>query len=248
MAPTDAANDDAANDDATHDVRDLAYGVAGVLAVVVAVTIASAVFRGAALASGPATVARAYLPVWVPMLLAVALAVRGRSAGRLLGLRLGPLDVLWAIGGGFAARVVDAAVALGVTGSTGLVPAPTLGGAITPWFVVSVVLVPVVIAPFVEELLFRGLLQRSATRLLHRRMPRVPSAVVAVVATSVLFALLHVALTPSTTSAVLLVEFIGTFALGVAAGAIAAATGRIGGAILAHAVFNAVAVLLTWPA
>jgi uncharacterized protein len=70
------------------------------------------------------------------------------------------------------------------------------------------------------------------------RMPRVWAAVVGVVATSVVFALVHlVGQAP--------VALLGTFVFALVAGTIAAATGRIGGAIVAHVVFNGIAVVLS---
>jgi hypothetical protein len=81
-------------------------------------------------------------------------------------------------------------------------------------------------APFVEELMFRGLLQRAVLR-------RVPSARVASVLVVVLvaawFALIH--FRP--------VEYPGLFLFGLVLGGCALATRRIGMSIAAHLAFNA---------
>jgi membrane protease YdiL (CAAX protease family) len=92
--------------------------------------------------------------------------------------------------------------------------------------IVLLVLVVVVGAPIVEELFFRGLVLRS----LERRFP----AWVALVLTAALFALFHF-------------EGIQTpalFVFGLVAGWLAQRQGRLGAAMLAHAGFNAVTVVV----
>lgn len=87
--------------------------------------------------------------------------------------------------------------------------------------VVLLALVVVVGAPVVEELMYRGLLQRS---LVGRIGPAF-----GLLAAGVWFALVHTE--P--------VEYPGLLLAGLVFGAFVVATGRIGGAIVAHAAFNA---------
>ncbi len=87
------------------------------------------------------------------------------------------------------------------------------------------VLVVVVGAPLVEELVYRGLLQRSVTNRL--------GPIGALVAVSALFSLVH--LSP--------VEYPGLFAAGLVFGGCVVATGRLGPAIVTHAAFNATGLI-----
>lgn len=91
---------------------------------------------------------------------------------------------------------------------------------------VLLTLIVVVGAPLVEELVYRGLLQRSVMPPLGR--------VAGVVLVAVVFALIH--LTP--------VEYPGLFVAGLLFGGCFALTGRLGTAIVAHAAFNATALVM----
>ena len=93
------------------------------------------------------------------------------------------------------------------------------------WMLV-LALVVVIGAPFVEELMFRGLLQRAFLR----RFP----TVLAVVLVAAWFALIH--FRP--------VEYPGLFLFGLVLGACAAGTRRIGMSIAAHLAFNATGLAL----
>jgi membrane protease YdiL (CAAX protease family) len=96
------------------------------------------------------------------------------------------------------------------------------GGATT----VLLVLVVVVGAPIVEELVYRGLIQRSLTGAL--------GAAPGLVLTAMGFALVH----PSP------VEYPGLFVAGLVFGGGLVATGRLGISILTHAAFNATGLAL----
>lgn len=91
---------------------------------------------------------------------------------------------------------------------------------------VLLALIVVVGAPLVEEVVYRGLLQRSVVPALGRG--------VGVVIVAAVFSLIH--LTP--------VEYPGLFLAGLLFGACFAVTGRLGTAIVAHAAFNATALVL----
>lgn len=168
------------------------------------------------------------------------------------------VDVLWGVAAGCLARAIDAFVNIALYRSTGLNPQPSLGAGIDGWFIVTGLLAPVLLAPVIEEIFFRGLLQRSLIAGLGRGMPPVVAAIGGVVVTSAVFALVHILVGMSATGgatvfgpAAIGTAMVGlglsTFVFALAAGAIAAATGRIRGAIVAHVVFNGLAVLLTWP-
>ncbi len=96
---------------------------------------------------------------------------------------------------------------------------------------VAVVFVFVVGAPIVEELFFRGALQRALIRRLG------PVAGIAV--TSVVFGVLHLSGNVSAGSAITLVAELAAF--GALLSLLALRTGRLGAGMVAHATFNAVA-------
>ncbi|NNE12062.1 MAG: CPBP family intramembrane metalloprotease [Ilumatobacter sp.] len=94
------------------------------------------------------------------------------------------------------------------------------------WNTVLLVLVVVVGAPVVEELVYRGLLQRSVSAYVGRWA--------GLLAIAVWFALIH--FSP--------VEYPGLFLAGVVFGAGLAVTGRLGPAIVTHAAFNATGLVV----
>jgi membrane protease YdiL (CAAX protease family) len=205
-------------------LADAAIALALTVALVVSVPV---VFRGSVLSP-----LLGYLAVWTPLLGAVLVSSRfrgTRSLGADVGLRFRPLDALWGLGAGFLARVAATLIEIGVYGRAAP-PALTLDDG---WWLFTAVLAPTVIAPVIEELFFRGLLLRAIERSAG------PSVAVAV--SSIAFAALH--LLAATSPAQLLVVGLATLTFGVATGVLAVATGRIGGAIIAHVVFNALIVV-----
>jgi len=94
------------------------------------------------------------------------------------------------------------------------------------WLTVLLVVVVVVGAPLVEEVVYRGLLQRSATSTI--------GAALGLVSTSLWFALVH--FSP--------VEYPGLFLAGIVFGGCVVLTGRIGPAIVTHAAFNAAGLVV----
>jgi hypothetical protein len=172
--------------------------------------------------------------LWLGLLGAPALAARtkGRSLVEDFGLRFRRVDL-------------PVGVAIGVASQLVLVPLVSL-----PWVVLLgedldelddaareladkatdplgvglLVLIVVLGAPIVEELFFRGLLQRS---LLRRG-----GAVVAVAVSALVFGVTHFQL----------LQFPALVAFGAVLGTLALRTGRLGTAIVAHMAFNAVTV------
>jgi membrane protease YdiL (CAAX protease family) len=186
-----------------------------------------------------------YLVVWLPLLAAAltfCFLLGSRSLGRDLGLRFRPLDLLWGLTLGLIARVM--ATVFEIAGYGQMVS----GGALLDepahdlWWVFVVILAPVVVSPVVEELFFRGLVLRAVSRAVaDNGAARRWALGIAVVVSAVTFALIHLIGVGSPTAAVVI--GLSTLLFGLGAGALAAVTGRLGGAIVAHVVFNALVVL-----
>lgn len=185
-----------------------------------------------------------YLAVWVPLSGAVVVAgvgvgSRGRAGAGLLGLRFRPIDLLWGLTIGLLARVAASLIEIagyGQMGGSGVV----LGDPVRDlWWLFGTLLAPVLIAPFVEEVFFRGLLLRAVAGATDAARP--VALAVAVVVSGAVFALLHVVDAGPGTAAV--VVGLSTFVFGVGAASVAAATGRLGGAVIAHFTFNALVVV-----
>jgi membrane protease YdiL (CAAX protease family) len=181
------------------------------------------------LADGAPLVALALwiVPAWAVQLATVGFAttVRGLRLGRDLGLRIVPADAVVGVAAGVAAQVAIGIVywAMRVDADD---PARELTGKGTGVGGALVLLVLLaVIAPLVEELLFRGLLLGW----LVTRMPQWAALVV----TSVVFAAAHLQL----------VQFPGLVVAGLTFGYLVLRTGRLGPAIAAHMAFNATTVL-----
>jgi hypothetical protein len=193
----------------------------------------------------------AYAVAWVPMAVVLALAFRRRglqSAAAALGLRFRPIDLLWGAGIGFSARAADAILRLALVGSTGLSQQPTLSviGPPSGQTIALGIIAPVIVAPLLEEIYFRGLIQRGIAAALEP-LSAVAKWTAAVVLTSLAFALVHALLLLAIPDEAMLAG-ISTFVFALAAGTTAASTNRLGGAAVGHMVFNGLGVLLTWPA
>lgn len=231
----------AATEPSTARQRDLvALLIALVVAVVLARIVSNLTLRGAV--PGPVLqVLLGNVAVWVPLVFGIIWVVRrtGRDLFGRFRIELG--DLVFALGIVILARVFDAVLALSFTGTTGLQPAPSLGTPDVGLLLVSAVGI-VLISPVLEELFFRGLFQRLLAAELTPR-----TRWLAVLVTAFLFALAHLFLGSATTSLGGVQVFLTTFVLGLLTGTLVAMTNRIGGAIVAHVLFNAVAVVATWP-
>ena len=171
------------------------------------------------------------LPLWICAIAVPiwATTTKGNGPRIDLGLELRPLDVpLGLLCGGIAQIVIPLTYRMLLSESTSReldAPARELGRyATSVGGKVLLVLTIVVVAPFAEELLYRGLVLRS----LERRL----SSFAALVVTSVVFAAMH--FQP--------LQFAGLAIFGMIVGVLAQRTGRLGPAIFAHVGFNAVAV------
>jgi hypothetical protein len=175
--------------------------------------------------------------LWVPMLVALRAVSVGWGIGTFrddYGLRARPVDLLGVpIGIGCQLLLLRAVYwpleeAWPDTFSEGRLEktARTLSDSAEGIWVLVLAVVVVLGAPFVEELVFRGLLQGAFVRRIN--------GVAAVLLVSAWFALIH--FRP--------VEFPGLFAFGLVLGACALLTGRIGMSIAAHLAFNATGLAL----
>jgi membrane protease YdiL (CAAX protease family) len=184
----------------------------------------------------------AYLSVWVPLGALVLVASLRHGTGSLardMGLRFHPIDLLWGLAVGLLTRVVASLIEITFYGQLAQGPV-TLGTPVYDgWWLFGSLLAPVLIAPFIEELFFRGLLLRALQRATSGGAA--VATVFAVVVSGAVFALVH--MLGADSMSVMLVVGLSTFVFGVAAASLAAATGRLGGAIVAHVTFNALVVV-----
>lgn len=182
-----------------------------------------------------------YLVVFVPLVAAIAFATlfRGqRSLVRDFGFSVTWTDVVLGIALGLMLRVIGMWLEVALYGirlhggASGIPRAPWL-----VWVLLAVV-VPIVAAPLIEELFFRGLLLRGLTRWAARRsLSSRLSAVLAIGGSSLIFMLVHV-IGPQSERQMMLIGVM-TFLLGCAAGAMAVKTGRLGASLALHITYNA---------
>jgi uncharacterized protein len=166
-------------------------------------------------------------------------ASRRWGTGRLgadIGLRLrwadlgwGPIVWLAALGTQVAAALVVTALGVPIANNTEAID----DASIDRTYIVAIVVTAVIAAPIVEEMVFRGVVLRS----LRSRLPWV--ATIAVQA--VLFGLAHVDPVRGAGNVGLVIVLSG---VGAAFGVAAALLRRIGPAIVAHALFNGVVLLI----
>lgn len=104
----------------------------------------------------------------------------------------------------------------------------------SPW-IIGVILLVVIGAPLAEELLFRGVVLRT--------MQRWFGNVVAIIGSSILFAIPHWQPDANWQETVVLLSALGVVGLVFAIGTVI--TGRLGPAVIAHLLFNATGTILT---
>lgn len=178
----------------------------------------------------------AQLGLWLPMAGVTLWAawLKGNGAVRDFGLRFRGIDVPLGVGTGLAAQLfvlplvyIPILLLLDRDASELDDAAREITDRATDGFGVAMLVVLVVIgAPIVEELFYRGLLLRS----LERRFGSTP----AIVGSGLVFGLIHLN-NP--------IGMPGLALFGMFLGYLAVRTGRLGGPIVAHMAFNAVAVV-----
>lgn len=181
------------------------------------------------------TVALLQTTLWAGMGMGAAVVLRGRRVSLVdgLGLRFRPLDVPVGIVLGVACQLVLVplisapwAALLGRSTEQLREPACELAGkAEDPFGVVVLFAITVVGAPFVEELFFRGFVQRGLTTSFGR--------VAGVLTTALVFGTVHYQL----------LQLPALLAFGLVLGSVTARSGRLGTAIVTHMAFNATTVV-----
>ncbi|WP_166787554.1 CPBP family intramembrane glutamic endopeptidase [Cryobacterium levicorallinum] len=166
-----------------------------------------------------------------------------RSRKSLLRLSIRPIDLIWGLGVGLMARTVASLMEILGFGSIGTAGA-TFGETVyNGWWLFGALLAPLLLAPFVEELFFRGLVLRGVYARVTALGAVRWAAPIAVGVSGLTFALMHlVTIDPGNTATVVVVG-VSTLIFGLAAAALALATGRIGGAIVAHVTFNGLVIV-----
>jgi len=187
--------------------------------------------------AGPWWLAASQLVAWTPLVAAIVFVSRRSGTGSLVrdfGLRARPLDLVGLPLGVVTQLVFVKAVYYPLneiwpgTFSTSKIekPARDLWQHAHGAGLVALVMVVAIGAPLVEELTYRGLLQRSFTRC--------TGAITGVVFVAMWFALIH--FQP--------VSIPGLFVVGLVLGVCTHRTGRLGMAIAAHMAFNATGLIL----
>ena len=173
------------------------------------------------------------------------------------GLAFKPVDLAIGLGLAVLGKIATVAVGIIVYAVGGEMPKSGnfMIGTDPLWIVLTGVLLGSLIAPFVEELVFRGLIMRAVRfRVLRGRRsaphaqpaPRnvqVRAVVVAILVSSAAFAVLHLYQAPGD-PALFAVLAIGIFIVGIFHAVITVVTGRLGPAIVSHILFNGSGVLL----
>ncbi|MGZ0711686.1 CPBP family glutamic-type intramembrane protease (plasmid) [Coraliomargarita sp. W4R53] len=173
----------------------------------------------------------------LPMVVAIWIAVQVASKGFLaaVGLRQWRAsDLIIGLGIAVVARALVEIVS------------PTAGGAtlgnVNVAGVAIGLAVAVLISPLIEELFFRGLVQRALGDIFITR--DVVAGVIVVAVSTFGFVALHLIPAVASGSAIPIGTLVGTAAIGIGCGTLVFITGRLGGALVAHLVFNAIGVAL----
>ncbi|KQO59989.1 CPBP family intramembrane glutamic endopeptidase [Curtobacterium sp. Leaf261] len=186
---------------------------------------------------------------YVPLLAAVAWVGRRDTVDR-LGLRLRRVDVPWALAMTAVAAAVWALLGLWLLGDAGIGSDGWIQGGPSIGDVASLVVEPVIVAPIITELMFRGVLLRWLVARVRSTGWNAFAPAIGVVVTALVAAVVHVLGTSFTapgSAPVTIMEFTGTFVFGLLVGAVAVRTDRIGAAVLAHVFFAALETALVWP-
>ncbi len=210
---------------------------AGLVAAIALTIVVQTLVQRHLIVGGVVVTVLGYAAFWVPLSAAVVAWRRGRRL-----LRLRPVDLLLGAGVGLIARALATVVEFAVYGTASPVVFPRMlpsGFADAALQVFALVIAPLVLAPVIEELFFRGVVIDAV----RGRTALPGSTVIAVVSSAAIFALLH--LLGAGTAQGALASGLSAFGLGLGTAILAVTTGRLGGAVIAHAVFNATVVLLS---
>ncbi|MEV7767981.1 CPBP family intramembrane glutamic endopeptidase [Microbacterium sp. NPDC086615] len=167
---------------------------------------------------------------WACLLLLIVLGLLRRVPSPLLLCRT--TDLLWGVGLGLALRILQ-----GFLSGANSSPFPDLrvvGGANQFTEAAVAVLGSVLVAPVLEEGVFRGLALVSCYVYLRRRVGGVPAAIASALISSALFVLMHTSGGSSGIESALQLLILAVTLCG-----LVFATGRIWGSIFAHVTYNA---------
>ncbi|MFF2487707.1 CPBP family intramembrane glutamic endopeptidase [Microbacterium sp. NPDC058062] len=175
--------------------------------------------------------------VWIGMLLPVVWAfTRSRPIGLL---RVRAIDVLYGVVLGALLRTTQGWIE-GLDGTPAEWPGIVqVGGSVPLWSMLFDVVGPVMVAPVVEELFFRAVVLVSLYTVLRRPFGKVTAGLAAALGSTALFVVIHGISGAADVSGVVSLSL-----LGVVCAALVLLTGRIWGAVLVHAVYNASYVAL----
>ncbi|TFD13493.1 CPBP family intramembrane metalloprotease [Cryobacterium sp. TMT1-2-2] len=222
-------------------------GIGIVVAMVLLASVGATTFR-----DGNVALLLGYLCVWVPLLVAIGVTAFGvgRAAGeqsgavrRFLRLSIRPIDLVWGLAVGLLTRTAASLIEIGVYGSMGTTGVSFGETVYDLWWLFGALLAPVLLAPLVEELFFRGLVLRAVHSQVVTRGSSGWAGVIAVTVSGLTFALMHLVTIEVGNAQAIVVVGVSTLIFGLAAASISLATGRIGGAIIAHVTFNGLVVV-----
>jgi hypothetical protein len=209
------------------------------LLAVALVSLGAGVLLGALLgvSGSPIGLLSAQLVVWLGMLVPIVWAfARSRPAGLL---RFRALDLLWGVALALALRLAQGWLADAFGGSVALPSYPLVAGSLsTDWWFTDLVAV-VAIAPVLEEFFFRAVVLVALFTVLRRPLGKPIAGVLAVLISTALFTVVH-----GLSGDIDLSQVVAIGILGLVCGVLVALTGRIWGAVLVHALYNATFVTL----
>lgn len=166
--------------------------------------------------------------LWAVLLGGITFALaRARPAGLFV---FRGIDLLWGLAGGVGLRLVDG----WALGAEARFPAlDSVVGGVNDGSGVAATVFAALAAPAVEEIFFRAVILVATYQIFRRAVGAVASAVTAILASSGLFILLHVAFDPLPLRAVLQLLLVGAFCA-----LLVLFTGRVWGAVVVHMVYN----------
>lgn len=185
-----------------------------------------------------------YAPVWIPLIAALLIVARRSevSFARTFRFSFAPLDVFWGLGFGLLSRAIASLVALLVLGQTNITGVGSFEFSFALLGVLAGLIVPVLVVPVIEELFFRGLLMPATTAQAEKLgLSRVSSVIIGIVVSSLIFGGVHVIGVGFGLQG--LSVFLTTTLIGIGSALIVTFTGRLGGAIIAHATYNALVLV-----
>ncbi|MDT0185716.1 CPBP family intramembrane metalloprotease [Microbacterium sp. ARD31] len=205
----------------------------GSLLVIALLSLGAAIFAGSLvqlLWRSPSAPLVSTAVLWVGMLVPVVVAFRrGRPAGLL---RVRGADLIYGLALGLGLRVIE-----GWVSDAAARPFPSAN--LTSSWLLTEAIPSGLVGPVVEEFFFRTVILVAMYGLLRRTAGRAAAAVAAVLVSTASFILIHVV-----DGSLPLGESLSVGAVGLVCATLVILTGRIWGAVFAHIVYNATALLL----